>query len=304
MAYQSVDELLRMPHDFDVFESPPPSSDLVRRGLHPPIPLWDGTMVVWGRRLLECAAEDVDPQVGLIPVQRIEDDAQAVLMLALALEGRVGAYGWRELSRLRELCRRYEIPIDEELSRRITGDPGFAAKVERFDRLPHQLANGVNEGLIDLRTAESLAEHVTGDLAVLLGELSHLSFSKRRQVLRLALENVRRERRQAAAGEDGASERIEAAELHGELREALSARNPVDALSRRRYPTLTELQARFEEIREHVADHARTTLEPPAYFEGEEFRFQLRFQDSGDVDRGIEALQRIKQRMHELQDLL
>jgi hypothetical protein len=284
-------------------------------------------MVVWGWTFIDRAAEALDPQSHHMPVQIIEDDAHAALTWALALEGRAGGYGWRELSRLRELCEHLDITVDAELSRRISGDAGFVAKTTRFDALPSPVGDAVNAASIDLRTAEGLARHLSGDYGVLLEEVADLSFSKRRQVLRLALENVRRARRGAgsvgagpagAAGDPNAGETdagetdagdpnagaVDAAELAREVRTAREEGDPVEALTRRRYPTLTSLQENFEAIRRELADDRRVELEAPPYFEGEEFRFHLRFRGVEDIDRGIRALEGTKQRMHELQDLL
>jgi hypothetical protein len=216
----------------------------------------------------------------------------------LRLEGRAGRYSWREVAALRRLCRDLAVEIDAELSRQVTGDAAFAVKAERFAALPAALQGALQEALIDLRTAESLAHYASGDpgtLQRILDATRSISFSRRRQVLRLALENARRETPDAG----GLGDRV--AEL---VHEAAAASDPVDALTRRRYPKLTALSDRFESIRTEALDGTGVRLTPPPYFEGDRFEVAFSFATAEELARKLAALDTLKARTGELQDLL
>lgn len=257
-------------------------------------------MVVWGWPIIDRAAE-----LGIeeLPTLSIEGDAPRALQAALDLEDRPGAYSWRELAAIHALCGELSIQVDPELSRRITGDGGFTVKARRFLALPGSLQETLAEGVIDLRTAEYIARHVPAPEAGLFSSLEDLSFSRRRQLLRLAVDVLRREERDAgAAGESPAAGRGE--RLRELLEDARAGGDPLEALSRRRYPELTQLQERFEEIRREALGGSGVELSPPRYFEGERFQVQFSFSGEEELERRIEALGRLKEHSGELQDLL
>ncbi len=297
-------------------------AETVARGLHPPLPVAADTSgtVVWGWPIIREAKRQGLRQLSVAP---IEVSNRETVHLALRLENRAGGYSWREVAAIRRLCRDLAVEIDEELSRQVTGDAAFAVKAERFTALPPVLQEALQGALVDLRTAESLAHYLPGDTATLqrvLDATRGISFSRRRQVLRLAIENARREAagRETARGEAAARDSTAAPESSTEtpggadlgdtvaemVREAAAASDPVDALMRRRYPKLTALSDRFESIRNEVLEGTGIRLTPPPYFEGDRFEVTFSFATADEFGRKLAALDTLKARTGELQDLL
>lgn len=337
MEYQSIEALTAGSTRFDVFVDPDDASALdalaetVARGLHPPLPVSadaggnDHTAVgadtvMWGWPIIREAKRQGLQQ---LPVAPLDVSNREAVHLMLRLEGRTGRYSWREVAALRRLCRDLAVEIDEELSRQVTGDAAFSVKAERFGALPAALQGALQEALIDLRTAESLAHYASGDPATLqriLDATRSISFSRRRQVLRLALENARRETagREARDREAGpppsAATSARSAQtpagtdlgdvLAEMVHEAAAAPDPVDALMRRRYPKLTALSDRFESIRTEVLNGTGVRLTPPPYFEGDRFEVAFSFATAEELARKLAALDSLKARTGELQDLL
>lgn len=301
MEYRHLSELLQTAPRFRIFRSTSRISEArLRQGLHPPIPLWTSSptapVVIWGWQLIDRAAE-----LGMeeLPTLSIEGDAPRALAMALDLEDRPGEYSWRELAAIHALCEELGVQVDPELSRKITGDGGFVRKVRRFRALPDSLQEPLADGVIDLRSAEYCARHLPAPEAGVFSLLGSLSFSRRRQLLRLAVDILRREERDAASG-DG----VPGGRLRALLEEALAGDDPLEALSRLRYPELTRLQQRFDGIRRETLGGSGVELSPPRYFEGERFQVQFSFSGEEELARRIEALGRLRERSGELQDLL
>ncbi|MFW5728662.1 MAG: hypothetical protein ACOCYG_03280, partial [Spirochaetota bacterium] len=292
-------------------------SDRVARGLHPPLPLASGT-VIWGWRFIREAERQGLRRLLVATVEVTNRDA---ILLALRMENRPRRYSWREVAAIHRLCKELSVVVDEELSRLVTGDGALAAKAERFAALPPPWQEALQEGLVDLRTAESLGKYVSASssgIEALLETTGGLTFSERRQVLRLALECARREVT-AVAGNSGTtsgagslSATAPAVDVPGGVesrllelvREAAAAPDPVVALKRRRYPRLTSLSDRFESIRDEVLAGTGIRLTPPPYFEGERFDIAFSFATAEELDRRLAALGKLKARAGELQDLL
>jgi hypothetical protein len=161
--------------------------------------------------------------------------------------------------------------------------------VERYRALPAVLADAVDRNLIDLRTAEA----IPGDLAISAGRLipllSALSYSNRRQALRMAVELLR----------GGAV--LE--ELVQEI-SRLSPKEVIPVLRHRRYPVLTDLERRFDSVRRGALSGTGVTLAPPNNFEGDRFQISFTFRNGTELRSRIDATRRLEDNMDELLDLL
>jgi hypothetical protein len=248
-----------------------------------------------------------------------------LLMLELERACRHEELSLHELAAVADICGFLGVEVDHEISRAASGDGAMAAKVERFQALPQLLRNELDAGRVDLRTVEQLAEYAADEAANAVARTGGLSFSRRRQLLRVAVETLRRERRQA--DDAGGSGKVDPSVAGGSaaasppdgggspvaggspsllelIDEALSQPDPVAALSRRRYPSLTELSDRLERIRSETIEKSGVELSEPPYFEGERYSVSFTFAGSEELDRRIAALERLKSRTRELQDLL
>ncbi len=319
VEYRDIHALLNMSPRFDVFRHfATPSRRVLTQGLCPPIALWnppgsgagDGTdgagdraesgAVLWGWGLLRHAAA-----CGLsrLAVRHVTCDAREAILLMLELEGgggREADYSWAELAALSDLCASLGVELDREISRAATGDGALAAKLARYRALPEQLGADLDAGRVDLRTAEQLAAHAADEACDAVARTEHLSFSKRRQLLRLAVETLRREQRrpQQSRGSGGALSLVDL------IDDAMAHPDPVSAISKRRYPSFTELSDRLDTIRVETIEKSGVELSEPPYFEGERYTVQFSFANGEELERRIAALERLKTRTRELQDLL
>ncbi|NBC30210.1 MAG: hypothetical protein GVY29_09505 [Spirochaetes bacterium] len=219
--------------------------------------------------------------------------------------GRDADYSWGELAALSDLCASLGVELDREISHAAAGDGALAAKLARFQTLPEPLRRDVDAGRVDLRTAEQLAAHAADHASDAVARAESLSFSKRRRLLRLAVETLRREQSRARAprGADGAPA-AGAPSLLDLVDHALSSPDPVAAISRRRYPSFTELSDRLQTIRSQTVEKSGVELSEPPHFEGERYTVQFSFASGEELERRIAALERLKSRTRELQDLL
>jgi hypothetical protein len=305
-------------------------------GLYPPVALWAptgaggaehaeegagsgaggdaaGTTVLWGWGLIRQAQGCGLDRIAAREVV-CEPREAVLLMLELERGGRQEEFSWCELAAVVEVCGSIGVEVDPEISRAAAGDGALVAKVERFRALPVGLRDAVDGGRVDLRTAEQLAGYAADEAVEAVARSGGLSFSKRRQLLRVAVETLRRERRQPEdargprevnpSAPGGSPEAGGPPSLLELIDEALSQPDPVAALSRRRYPSLTELSDRLERIRSETIEKSGVELSAPPHFEGERYTVSFAFAGSDELDRRIAALQRLNSRTRELQDLL
>jgi hypothetical protein len=281
---------------FDLFSEQPGVAVWAEETPHlRPAIVTTGRQLVWGfhyrpiwhrlasREFPVLGIGDGDLDDGSVPI------AEA-LGCALAAENRTGEFQLSELDRVRTLLESRGAEsswgdIVDLLS--VEADPW--QMVERYRALPAVLADAVDRDLIDLRTAEA----IPGDLAISAGRLipllSALSYSNRRQALRMAVELLR----------GGAV--LE--ELVQEI-SRLSPKEVMPVLRRRRYPVLTELERRFDSVRRGALSGTGVTLAPPNNFEGDRFQISFTFRNGTELRSRLDATRRLEDNMDELLDLL
>ncbi|MFO8042332.1 MAG: hypothetical protein R6U25_03945 [Alkalispirochaeta sp.] len=213
------------------------------------------------------------------------------LRVALAAEHRRGEYRLSELERIRRLVERCDAvePLWNEIAPLLSADADPWPLIERFRRLSAVLGSAVDAGVIDLRTAEAIPQEWAAAAGWVLPLFTTLSFSNRRQALRMAVELLR-------GGTDG--------ELLVEELAQLSPQEILPALRRRRYPELTDLERRFEALRRRMLSGTGVTLAPPTNFEGDRFQVSFSFRNDAELRARLQATQRLEEAVDELLELL
>jgi len=244
-----------------------------------------------------------------VRTQPFAGDAKAAVHLLLALEGRAGAYGLEEQRRLVELLDAAGVVPDEETNRLVTGGKPFAPAVRRYVGLPPVLQEMVAGERLDLKTAERLRAFPSA--AVAAGErTAGLSFSNRRRFFTMLWEIAQRD---ALGDEELAAVVAEVSgagaggAFGGEARRATPLspdEDPLSALRRRRYPTLSSLEVRFEEISARALAGSGVRLSPPPNFEGSRFTVEFTFDSRRELEKRVEAISALEDEVDELFSLL
>ena len=300
-------EILSFNDDLDLFTDSNAylPDTLFEHGLVPPIPITAGPnpVLIWGWPVARRAAELGVTELSSRTIHLNPADA---LSLALQLENRTGRYSWAEqeamVGYLEKALRRdgacdvrggAGAPAGTEagdvdwpaFSRLVRGDGALVELVGRYRSLEPDLCALVNHEFISLKTAERIARVPSDFLISHRFALDSLSFSARRQFLESLAELII----QAPGTEDGA---VSAACTRASA--ALDGYDPVVALRRWRYPTLTQLDEQFRDIRRTALRGTGVDLEAPSYFEGDSFSVSFRFRDCAELEERSRALERLK----------
>lgn len=312
MRMESVTQLLPRVTALDLFVATRlPRDRLIERGLTVPLPLAAGDVtkrmnqeaavtsdpdsqpaderVLWGGPLLRRAAA---LGVSRLPVQEVAiADSRDGLLVALDLEARAGEYTWGEREAIYRYAVDHGIEIDAELSRLVSGDGSFRDSIGRYLRLSPRWQRAVEDGSVDVRTAEACGSLPAAALAAVTEAPTGLSFSNRRRLLGWLTEICGRD-----ALHEGA-----AAEL---AQQVMRAANPVETARLLRYPRLSAMEARFRDLERELTTGVPVAIAAPEGFEGAGFEVQLRLRSARDIERAMETLRRIQDRGDELFDLL
>ncbi|MCK4516405.1 MAG: hypothetical protein KAU31_14175 [Spirochaetaceae bacterium] len=294
---------------------------LFEHGLVPPIPITAGPnpVLIWGWPVARRAAE---LGVTELSSRTIHLNSAAALSLALQLENRTGRYSWAEqeamVGYLEKAPQRggardvkggagtpagTDTPAGTEaggvdwpaFSRLVRGDGALAELVGRYRRLGPDLCALVNDEFISLKTAERIARVPSDFVTSHHSALDSLSFSTRRQFLESLAELII----QASGTEAGA-----VSDTCTRASAALDEHDPVAALRRWRYPTLTRLDEQFGDIRRTALHGTGVDLEAPPYFEGDSFTVSFRFRDCAELEERTRALERLKDSCDQLFGIL
>ncbi|MFP4373840.1 MAG: hypothetical protein ACLFPO_05905 [Spirochaetaceae bacterium] len=288
-----------LPRTTDIFESsdldpaaadyyPPLPVAVDRRDLPEPL-----RTLLWGWGVVErrgriSGGSEPESGAGEILTRPFEGDARAAVHLLLALEGRAGSYSLEEQRRLVALLDAAGLAPDEETNRLVTGGKPFAPAVRRYAALPSLPREMVAGEQLDLKTAERMQEFPAAAAAA--GACTReLSFSNRRRFFTMLWEIAQRD----ALGDE------ELAAVVGEVADA-----PLTNLRARRYPTLSGLEARFDEIAGRALAGSGVRLSPPENFEGSRFTVEFSFDSGRELRRRIEALSGLQDEIDELFSLL
>jgi hypothetical protein len=278
---------------FDAERSPAP--ELIRAGVHPPVPITEDA-VVWGAAMI---GEAQRLGIETLPVQQLSADRGEALLLALRLEERCDSYGWEEQRRILEALEdlKPSLPPDRrtrlarDVAALVSSHGGFAHRVGRYRALPEPVRRLVAGGLMELKAAERAAALPEEVLALIGEETRALSVSRRRQFAELLYELTQGGR----SGTDG---------LADVARAALESGEPIRYLRGLRYPELSELERAHAEIVDRALSGSGVRCEPPAYFEGEAFSVSFSFASGVELERRIQALERLRDETEQLFALL
>jgi hypothetical protein len=298
MTEFSPEAISRFPLLFDIFRSPDPArADLIRLGLHPPLPVLvskTGNAVpalIWGQTIAETARALGIPGIAVREIPDTEISPAEAFVLALELENRRGRYSPLEMELAAETLERLGPDAEQytpDIAALMSGQGALRLAGLRL-RLRPDLRLLVREEKIDLKTAE-LVREIPEDFFASLGEIiGGLSFSERRIFLTQLTEIL------AGKTSDEA----------GALRLRLAkARNPAAELNAIRMPELSSLESRFQEISRPLLRGSGISLKPPPWFEGSRFSLSFSFGSSGELLRKIRALEKLAARGEGLYDLL
>ena len=306
-------DLLSLSDALDLFTGPNTHlpDALVQDGLIPPIPLSAGSdpVLVWGWPIVRRAAE---LGVAELETRTFSLSPADALILALQLEGRAGAYSWAEQAAVvRYLetsphgdgagvgaaCATARAAGTEvgaadwpAFSRLVRGDGALVELIGRYRKLEPTLRALVNDEFIALKTAERITRVPGEFLSLHRRGLGSLSFSARRQFLELLAELMI----QAQAPGGTGTETCAASNVCTRASAALDERDPVAALRRLRYPTLTHLEEQFCGIRRESLHGTGVDLTAPPYFEGESFSVSFTFRNCAELVERTQALERLE----------
>ena len=287
--------------ELDIFsDGRAPRSDLIEKNLYPPLPICSDTLI-WGFQILHSARRRRLKQVNCLVIPSCS--RTEMLSLALKLENRAGGYSWPEKERMGEyLAASGAAPRDvsagpavidalSDLSPLIEGhrDPQLAAKIAAFAALPQRPKALVAEGQVDLKSADRV-KNLPGEVFAGL-QAGSFTFSQRRQFLNELFE-VSRKRE------------LSQAEIRRVVKRAFQDENPVEAVHRLRFPTLTALERRFSAVEEELLRGSGVKVKPPPYFEGDALTVEFQFDSVKSFDRKLSALQTLEGHLDALLELL
>lgn len=296
MLEMSLEELEALDPALDLFTaSSPVPGELLRAGLVPPLPVSSG-LLAWGFALLKAArAAGLD----CLACRDLPGLGRAELLeLALRLEGRAGAYRWSEKQALLGFARASGFSLDA-LAPLIEGraEPRLEERIGQFAGLPPALQRMVEQGELDLRAAVEVRE--LPEQALKAAAQSGLSFSERREFLRLLLEIGGRDRLSGAQLDELA--RTALASRRGA---AQAGREALAALRELRSPLLADLRRRWKALERELLSASGVALEPPPYFEGDSIQVSFSFRTRASLSRRLRALDRVEERCDELLSFL
>ena len=273
---------------FDCFCDPVPlptaEEALVRPVL---LPMEAPQRILWGFRYR--ALWEVQSTV--FPCIAIGEPTPAeAVRLALTAEHRAGAYRPGEIDAILSLIESSGAAADRDILGLLDPRSDVRAVRDRYRALPRTLAVALDQGALDLRTAEAIPAEWAGAVPRLLAPLSSLSFSNRRLAVRMAVELLR-----AGADLD---------ELITAVTDAAQRDAVLSTLRSRRYPTLADLERRVATLRRQVLGGTGVQLREPPNFEGDRFELSFTFASSGEFRRRLAAAAAVEEVVDELMDLL
>jgi hypothetical protein len=271
---------------YDLFH-PPATGQTRQDALVRPVIIGAAGEIVWGFRYRELW--DADPNT-TFPVLEVDRDGCAV-QVALVAENRPGGYRLSELSRIRSLLEGSDAGEERwrALLPRLGDDTDPTVLVERFRVLHPGIAREVDAGQIDLRTAEAIPTELAGAAETILPLFRSLSFSNRRQALRMSVELLR--------------SNVSVGTIVEGL-EAVPATEVVRWLRERRYPTLTAMERRLSEVRSRTLRGTGVEIHPPVAFEGDRYEIRFSFRSLAELRARTAATLRLEDEIDELMDLL
>ena len=147
----------------------------------------------------------------------------------------------------------------------------------------------VGEEQIELKTAyrvQSLPKEVFQQL-----QSSTLTFSQRRQFL-------------SELFEVSCKQKLSGQDITGLADRALQEKQPLAAIRRLRFPTLTAMEKSFTALEEELLRGTGVQLRPPPYFEGDTFIVEFGFNSAKTLSRKLNTLQAIEGRLDAFFELL
>jgi len=292
ISAEALQTILERDRRFDLFAdaavSGIPGGPFVR-----PAILW-GDNAVWGFRyrsvLPGLAGDD-------LPVLRVPDEGETSLSglteLALAAEGRGGSYRWSEIDRVVALVESdptCDTGVLEGVRHALDPVRDVLEMLARYRRLPEALRDPLDTGTIDIRTAEAVPADLLPRMQALLAGTAGLTFSERRQAIRIIVDLLRR-------GDHSAEDAIALVEAH-------RGADLLPVLRRIRYPGMTGLDDAIARFRGRYTQGTGISVSYPENYEGDAVTVSFRLRSSKELEGRIAALRRMEDGIDELLGLL
>ncbi len=296
-------DILKQDACFDLFNPPEKESEPGQLIVRPPILESDGSFrMIWGfhyRTILQGMVAHPVPmgvqtvnEVSLLPVILVTvATPEELLSAALLAEGRRNDYRWDEIDRIFRMAGE----IDESggastIYHAVDDRRDVSELLTRYRRLPGVLQKPLSDGLIDIRTAELVPETLLSRWSQLFGLTEGVSFSERRQIIRLVADFVR-------------SGRMRAEDVPAEF-SGMSGSGILGMLRRRRYPTALRLDEELQSFRNRHLRGKGITVSFPANYEGDYLEFAFRARSGRELQQHIRSLQTVEAQVNELVELL
>ncbi len=284
---------------FDIF-SPVPQRDTEERiFIRPPIvanvadsDVTTSNFLVWGFGYRVAVDTLIRRGGGRIPVLTISADSRGekemLLSAALLAEDRRGSYSWAEIDRIFAVLEP-ESP-SEALMQLVDRGRNVTELLDRYRNLPEAVGRSLSDGFIDIRTAESVPPRILPYWSELCETTAAVSFSERRQIMRLIFDDIR-------------SEKAEPEEVMAVTRR-LTGRELLETLRRRRYPTLYRLEERLASFQREITAGTGVTVAYPANYEGDYLHVSFRIRSDRELEKRMKTLRKMEGHVDELVELL
>lgn len=254
-----------------------------------PVPAVTKDTVVWGGHIIRAAAE-----AGLEKIWCRETDSDPLQMLktALLLENRKNGYSFAEKKRILDFAVKVcPEGCPKEIAALVQDEGDFTTLTEKYSSLSPVLRKGIDEGLIDIKSALSLSDTDDRCLEILFAAKERISYSSRRIILREFTEICRRDRLDA-------DDRVK-------LMEAIAgSENPGAFTARLRNPKMEEMKKSFAGYNEKYIKGSGLILEAPQNFEGNSYTVRFQLKSKNQLERIIKTLGKVKESAEELFKLL
>lgn len=291
MKLYDIDKLPEYSPDFfEKFRSYPKDSvkKLIKTGCCPS-PLITCKSVIWGKEIIETAKEE---KIRELWCMETEEDPFKNLMAALTLENRKNCYSFREKKRILDFIKEKKLEDKiNEISGMIQDEGDFSGYTEKYGRLPETLKEGIDKNLIDVKTAVILKDLPEKIFETIFKTDKKISYSERRIILKQFREISLR---------DG----INGEKAEKLMDEIVKDEDPAGFTARLRYPKMEAMKKTFAEYIEKNIKGSGITLEAPPNFEGPAFTVKFQLKSSGQIDRIIRTLGKVRKNVDELFRLL
>jgi hypothetical protein len=292
MLIFSPQEILSWNKEFDLFtDSSQPDPELIRQSLYPPLPVKKNRLI-WGFNIVKVSLQYKIKQLICKDVSTL--DLPQSLALALRLENRTEGYSWQEKENIYRLLN--EVENNRQLDQIIfliqgRKDNYFLSTMQEYTGLKHLQKKIITHNILDFKFIRHFQQLPLKYFQFLWQNRQKYTHSQRRIVT-------------CYVAEIYFHKKLTTKQLEKLLFRINSEKDPINTLKAERFPQLTKMKRRFEQIKDNILKHTGIQLESPSDFEGDSFTVSFKFNSIKNLDKKIKALEKLKQQAYELFKLL